>query len=489
VWMERVVKQVRSLSQLAHSLRDSHQSSLMWALWLGLFLQLALCVGAYLLWNRHLFAPILQLEKRTHELAEGKSDKRLKFGKKTQLGRLAGSINHLVDQMRGATQFVKAIEGGDLDARFEEGTADAALAKALVNMKESMQRIAREDAQRNWATQGLARFVDILRNNHNDLNTLGDQILSNLIEYTKANQGGLYVLHNEENDDVQLELVACYAFGKKKYRKQLIEAGEGLLGQAFMEGKTKYMLEIPEDYLSITSGLGGARPKTLLMVPLTVNDEIYGMVELASFNPFAKHEIDFIEKLAESIASTLASVKANSRTRKLLEESQEMTEQMRAQEEEMRQNMEELAATQEEMARKEVELAGQIEALNKNLLMVQIDGAGRIVQLNMRMEELLRKSADEVRNSPLTRWIQVEDSVLQQAIEGVARKVRFTADGRVFAGSLTPVENRKAGGRLVILLADEVEAGQGDRDSVLDELEQHLRVHLEAMEITRQAEK
>ena len=103
-----------------------------------------------------------------------------------------------------------------------------------------------------------------------------------------------------------------------------------------------------------------------MITPLKLNEQVFGVVEVASFNVFQDFEIDFVKRMAESIASTISSVKVNARTQRLLEESQQMTEQMRAQEEEMRQNMEELQATQEEMARKEKDMLKQLERIAKS---------------------------------------------------------------------------------------------------------------------------
>jgi putative methionine-R-sulfoxide reductase with GAF domain len=184
-----------------------------------------------------------------------------------------------------------------------------------------------------------------------------------LVQYTHSNQGGLYLLNEEDPNDKHLQLTALFAFDIKKFEQQKIKLGQGILGQTFLEKETTYLSEVPEEYIRITSGLGDATPKAILMVPLKVDTQVYGIIELASFNAYMPHEIAFVEKLSESIAATLASVTAAQKNRQLIEQFQEQTEVMRAQEEEMRQNMEEMQATQEEVSRKEKNYLARIAEL------------------------------------------------------------------------------------------------------------------------------
>ncbi|NJM26046.1 MAG: GAF domain-containing protein [Bacteroidia bacterium] len=249
----------------------------------------------------------------------------------------------------------------DLEPEYQAGRNK--LADSLIAMQAKLKTINEEDGKRKWANEGVNKFVEILRSSDNNIQKLGDRIISSLVQYTGANQGGLYILNDEDPGEKFLELVSLFAFDIKKFEKQRVKPGEGFLGQTFLERETTYLKELPQDYVRITSGLGSTNPSAVLIVPLKLDLQVYGVVELASFRQFQPHEISFVERLGETIASTLASVKAADRNHRLLEESKIATEAMRSQEEEMRQNMEELQATQEEMARKEKDYVAQIETL------------------------------------------------------------------------------------------------------------------------------
>jgi GAF domain-containing protein len=224
-----------------------------------------------------------------------------------------------------------------------------------------------EDDQRNWASQGLAKFSDILRKSSNDLEEFSYEIISQIVKYTNSNQGGMYVINDIDKNDIYIEMKACYAFDRRKYLQRQIRIGEGLVGRCYQEKEKIYLTEIPNDYIKITSGLGDENPRALLIVPLIYNDVIYGLIELASFKDIPDYVIEFIERVGESIAATISSVKSNIQTTYLLEQSQQQAEEMSAQEEEMRQNMEELRATQEQSARREEELHHEVEELRKRL--------------------------------------------------------------------------------------------------------------------------
>jgi hypothetical protein len=124
-----------------------------------------------------------------------------------------------------------------------------------------------DDRQRNWVSEGLARFGDILREHSLDMENMTYEVISGLVRYLEANQGAVF-LANEEDEKKYLEMVACFAYDRKKFPDKRITWGEGLIGAAALERKGYYTDKIKDGYLTITSGLGKANPSFLLIEPL-----------------------------------------------------------------------------------------------------------------------------------------------------------------------------------------------------------------------------
>lgn len=267
-----------------------------------------------------------------------------------------------MDRLDSFNSFVQAISSNNYEATLD--TNDE-LGIQLIKMRDTLKENSEMERRRIWASNGLAQIGEILRSDYKSVKELYDKILKFIVKYSGSNQGFLFLEMDDEEKKEHLELVAAYAYDRKKFLEKKVIVGEGLVGQCYLERAVIQMIDIPSDYIKITSGLGESVPTSLLIVPLIINETIYGILEMASFKKYEPHEVELIQKFAESVASTVSSVRINERTRVLLERSQQQTEEMRAQEEEMRQNMEELSATQEEMARKEREYIARIEELEK----------------------------------------------------------------------------------------------------------------------------
>ena len=281
-----------------------------------------------------------------------------------------------------------------------------ALNESIIEIKKAQE----EDVKRKWASDGLAKFAEILRSEDN-LSPLSEKIITNLVKFMRANQGTIFIANETEQNETYLELMACYAYDRKKYLEKRIEIGEGLVGQCYLERDVILLTNIPKDYVHITSGLGEATPTCLLIVPLIVNEKINGILELASFKKFESYEVDFIKKVAQNISSVIDGAKVNELTKSLLTQSQEQSEMMRAQEEEMRQNMEELVATQEEMQRKQLESETKSEMTDVIIENIPFpifikDEKGIYTLVNKAQEQLLGSSKEQIIGFDDSKFIQ-----------------------------------------------------------------------------------
>ncbi len=233
----------------------------------------------------------------------------------------------LSDNLQKASEFALSIGDGNFDKPFQPVSEKDVLGNALLQMREQLQLVAIENKKRTWAVESMAKLVELIQSENSSFLQIADEVMRLLIHCLKANQGGIFVLNNEKIEDAYLEMLACYAYDRKKFFERKISVKntfvEGLIGQAYMEKQTIYLTELPPDYLHVTSGLGRANPAYLLVVPLKLNDKVEGVIELASFHAFEKYEIDFVEQVGETIAATVITTKANEKTAKLLQETRQ----------------------------------------------------------------------------------------------------------------------------------------------------------------------
>lgn len=374
---------------------------------------LGLLVLGFVVWiiAKNVINPLLHIRNLLNIMAKGdiNADKKVAITTGDELEELGGSLNNLIDGLNNAEVFAREIGNGNLDAEFELLGPNDLLGQSLLDMRQSL-RNANElelkrkesESEQNWATSGLALFGDILRRNNDNIEELSYEIIQNLVNYLGANQGGIFVINDSDARHHVIEMTACYAYDRRKFMEKRLELGEGMVGRCFQEKKRIYMTKVPQNYISITSGLGKENPTALLLIPMMVNEVIYGVIEIAGFAEFPEYKIAFVEKVSENIAATISAAKTNIRTAELLAKAQQQAEELAAQEEEMRQNIEELQSIQEEAERKRHEQIDLQEALNKekellDALMLNIpdfvyfkDSNSRFIRISKSMVKLFK---------------------------------------------------------------------------------------------------
>jgi PAS domain S-box-containing protein len=315
------------------------------------------------------------------------------------------------------TDFILKITKQDFETIYEIEDQNDKLGKSLIELRDTLKsnqenaiKRRKEDEIRNWTAEGLAKFGDILRTDTNNINSLGYNIIKGLTDYINAIQGGFYLLNEISNEEKVFDLVAYYAYGRKKYADKQLKWGKGLIGTSAIERKTINISDLPDTYINVTSGLGKSNPKCLLICPMIANDELFGILEIASFNIINNHEQAFVEKVAENIASILSTVKMNMQTTRLLEESKAQSQSLVSQEEEMRQNLEELQATQEEAARQAGRFMRLETTVNHTMIRAEYSMDGILIYANTRfLKKLEYSSNSEVEGKPISMFISKRD--------------------------------------------------------------------------------
>lgn len=309
--------------------------------------------------TRSLVGPINNLKEIILQMGKGVLPQKPVKEQNDEIGEMAHAINVLVNGLKETSEFANEIGEGNFESEFTPLSNYDVLGNSLLLMRDNLKKAAEEDEkrkeedrQRSWAAQGLAKFGEILRESTDDMEEFSYRIISNLVKYLEANIGGFYLVNDDNTDDVHLELKATYAYGRQKYIEKRIDYGVTVIGQVAQEKEKIYMTDIPEDYIKISSGLGEDNPKSLLVMPLIMNEELYGIMEIASFEALPQYKLNFVEQVSEIIAATISNVKVNLHTAKLLQESQEKSERMAKQEEETKRQIEEMKKKQEELQRK-----------------------------------------------------------------------------------------------------------------------------------------
>ncbi|HEY5744487.1 MAG TPA: PAS domain-containing protein [Chryseolinea sp.] len=344
--------------------------------------------------------------------------------------------------------------------RTNDALATDAIGIALQKMRAEMLHRRDEDDKRVWISEGLARFSEILRNK-SEVREYSHQIISHLAKYCNANQGSLFIEYENAEHGRHLELMGCYAYEKRKHAEGKVFEGQGLLGQCMLEKDFVFITDVPHDYIKITSGLGFATPRNIVIAPLMFNNSFYGVIELAFFHVMKPHQVEFLKSVCENIASEVASLKSIQHTQTLLGESNTLARELQSREEEMKQNLEELAATQEEMARKQAELSGMINAIDNTLATAEFDLTGRIKGANdiflkimgFELIELTGRNAAFLMGHDPTVVMMWENLKLGKSFSGEFRMRDKAGKELWLAGTFNPIGVKGNGPEKIVMLA------------------------------------
>jgi HAMP domain-containing protein/CheY-like chemotaxis protein/signal transduction histidine kinase len=326
------------------------------------------------------------------------------------VNQLAGN---LTTQVRAIAEVSTAVTQGDLtrsiavEAQGEVAELKDNINQMIANLKDTTQKNAEQD----WLKTNLARISGLMQGQR-DLEAVSRMIMSELTPVVSAHHGAFFLAEPNEHESV-LRLIASYGFKKRKNLSNMYKPGEGLVGQAVVEKAPILLTEAPEDYIKITSGLGEAAPVNIIVLPIVFEEQVLGVIELASFKIFNDVHQTFLDQLMETIGVVLNTIIANMRTEELLAQSQSLAQELQSQ-------SEELQTQQEELKRSNAELEEQAQSLkaSEELLQTQQE------ELQQTNEELQEKAALLAEQN---RAIGIKNQEIEQARLGLQEKAEQLA--------------------------------------------------------------
>ncbi|MGE7666460.1 response regulator [Ureibacillus composti] len=260
------------------------------------------------------------------------------------------------------------------------------MAKAFNQMTETLETQMNIEKELTWKNSNIAEISTAITGT-TELESLGRVLLSKVVPLVDSNHAVFYVKDLDDPSNETYKLISSYAFKERKRVKNTLKSGEGLIGQAALEKTPIILTDVPADYISVSSGLGEAKPLNLYILPISFEDHVIAVLELASFHLYTETQKSFLEELIRHLGIVLDSTISRIQLAKLLEESQTLMEEIQAQSEELQNQQEELKATNEE-------LEEQTQALRQSEVKLQ-QQQEELEQTNTELEEKAKRLEEQ----------------------------------------------------------------------------------------------
>ena len=235
---------------------------------------------------------------------------------------------NLTNQMRAIGEVATAVTRGDLSRSIQvEARGEVSYLKDNINeMIRNLKETTQKNAQQDWLKTNLARFTRLLQGQR-DLQAVTKLILSELAPLVSAHHGVFYMMDSQD-DDARLRMIASYGYRSSRKLPTSFLPGEGLVGQCAVEKTRIWLLDVPRDYIVVSSGLGSAPPNNIVVLPILFEQQVKAVIEIASLDRFTETHLSFLDQLMESIGVVLNTIEANSRTESLLTQSQSLAQEL-----------------------------------------------------------------------------------------------------------------------------------------------------------------
>lgn len=347
-------------------------------------------------------------------------------------GRLKSTLIKIAKVSQSIISSNRKIESGNYSENFSNDELQYELLRSTDEMRNSINQLndkflvnIQELTQIKEFNSGQEKIQELLQLHYRNLNVLSENIIISLVDILHISMGAVY-LSKTENNDTYLELMVSYAYNESRYQKRSFKLGESLVGACAAEQRTIHLKKIPENYLSIMSGLGLASPKSILIVPLIFESKVLGVIELGSIGDFDEYQIRFSETASAKIASTISLTQNDIINSELIEKTRLQTIELEHRDKETIQALNQLKELHEKTANSEITVRSKLDAMNNTLMMVEYTTQGLLLDANYKFLNAMHYTLDEIRGkNVLDLLMEDEKDEFSKIIESVKAGILF----------------------------------------------------------------
>ncbi len=324
-----------------------NKSILTWLIFTITILVLLFVIAVFVINN--IYKTLESVNQNLENLSQGKIKNQVIIHNKVNLLGIFEKIEKIENELNFKNKLILRIKNHNRSNHYKPISDKDIIGNNLIELKEELEKrieesqklLEHEDKQK-FITEGLTIIGKIMRQNTNNINMLASKSLLGMLEYLNSPQGAIYIYKRFENKEDHLELSAAYAYGKEKNRVRKIKLNEGLVGAVAVEKTHMLLNTLPENYIHLDIGYGSIIPKSLIIVPLMIDNKVYGIIEIANLEDFSNTQVEFLLRLSDEIATTISYVQINEKTAQLLEGGNKQAIDFKEEKEELKRKTEEL---------------------------------------------------------------------------------------------------------------------------------------------------
>jgi len=275
--------------------------------------------------SRTITLPLRSAVSIADRVSEGNLDVEIPPASRDEVGQVIESMRNMVAYLRQVASVADKVARQELHAEVHPKSAhdmlNRSLERMLVNLRQMVAEIERSlkaVEEQNWLKDGVSQLSQSLVGDLS-LEQVCQKALQELARYVNAGHGVLYV-HDAEHNVLQLR--GAFALTEEDTLRQEVRLGEGIVGQVARDRAPINLTNVPHLHGRIDTGTISEPPLTTYTMPAMYNNELYGVIELATGEALSPLREAFLTSANSVVAMAIFSALQRERVHALLQQSQ-----------------------------------------------------------------------------------------------------------------------------------------------------------------------